>query len=122
MYDPWVTKEFNIRDLLTHRSGLRIGAGDLMLWPEPTKFTRKEVIENLRYLKPVASFRDEYAYDNLLYIVAGEVVAKISGLTWEDFIQLNIFNPLEMNSCFAGGVPETKRNNRSEERRVGKEC
>jgi len=111
MYDPWVTQEFNIRDLLTHRSGLRIGAGDLMLWPEPTKFTRTEVIENLRYLKPVASFRDEYAYDNLLYIVAGEVVAKISGISWEAFIQSNIFKPLEMSSCFAGGVPKVNAHN-----------
>ncbi len=104
MYDPWVTSEFNIRDLLTHRSGLRIGAGDLMLWPEPTRFSRRDIIENLRYLKPVSSFRDKYAYDNLLYIVAGEVVAKISGESWETFIEKNIFTPLGMKNCFAGGV------------------
>ena len=104
MYDAWVTKEFNIRDLLTHRSGLRIGAGDLMLWPEPTLFTRQDVIENLRFLKPVASFRDKYAYDNLLYIVAGEIVAKISGMSWEDFIHSQIFTPLKMENCLAGGI------------------
>ncbi len=109
MKDPWVTKEFNIRDLLTHRSGLGVGAGDLMLWPEPTKFTRKDVIHNLRYLEPVGSFRDEYAYDNLLYIVAGELIAKISGQSWESFIENRIFKKLGMKQCFAGGV-DTKKN------------
>ena len=111
MKDPWVTKEFNIRDLLTHRSGLRIGAGDLMLWPEPTKFTRKGVINNLRYLESVGSFRDEYAYDNLLYIVAGEVVAKISGMPWESFVKKRIFKKLNMNQCFAGSVDALKVEN-----------
>lgn len=104
MKDPWVTKEFNIRDLLTHRSGLRMGAGDLMLWPEPTQFTRQDVIQNLRYLESVGSFRDEYAYDNLLYIVAGEVVAKIAGMSWEKFVDTRIFQELNMTHCFAGGV------------------
>lgn len=111
MYDPWVTNEFNIRDLLTHRSGLRIGAGDLMLWPEPTLFTRQDVIKNLRYLKPVSSFRDQYAYDNLLYIVAGEVVAKISGLSWEEFVQTSIMIPAKMDNCVAGGIELEKHTN-----------
>ncbi len=104
MYDPWVTKEFNIIDLLTHRSGLGIGSGDLMLWPEPTKFNRTDIINNLRYLKPVASFRDKYAYDNLLYIVAGEVVSAITKMPWKDFVEQNIFRPLDMQQCFAGGI------------------
>ncbi|MDQ7048790.1 MAG: serine hydrolase [Enterobacterales bacterium] len=105
MQDPWVTQEFNIRDLLTHRSGLGLGAGDLMLWPEPTRFTRQDIVHNLRFLKPVASFRDAYAYDNLLYIVAGEVVARISGMSWEAFVEKNLFKPLGMKHCYAGGVP-----------------
>ena len=104
MYDDWVTAEFNIRDLLTHRSGLRIGAGDLMLWPEPTKFSRADIVKNLQYLKPVSSFRDEYAYDNLLYIVAGEVVSAISGQPWEVFVEQQIFKPLKMENCYAGGI------------------
>lgn len=111
MYDQTVTQEFNIIDLLTHRSGLRIGAGDLMLWPEPTKFSRQDVIENLRYLRPVSEFRKQYAYDNLLYIVAGEIVAKVAGKSWEDFVEENIFKPLDMGRCFAGGVAVEKNNN-----------
>ncbi|HFB64887.1 MAG TPA: serine hydrolase [Aeromonadales bacterium] len=111
MYQGWVTQQFNIRDLLTHRSGLRIGAGDLMLWPEPTLFTRQDIIKNLRFLKPVSSFRDEYAYDNLLYIVAGEVVHAISGKSWENFVAQKLFKPLNMQRCFSGGVDREKVKN-----------
>src|SRR5579863_558720 len=64
LYDPWVTSEFTIRDLLCHRSGLGLGAGDLMDWPDSTDFTVKDAIYNLRFLKPVSSFRYEYDYDN----------------------------------------------------------
>ncbi len=70
MSDPYVTQEFTIRDLLTHRSGLGLGAGDLMIWPILSDFKLKDIIHNLRYLKPVSSFRTKYDYDNLLYIVA----------------------------------------------------
>jgi CubicO group peptidase (beta-lactamase class C family) len=111
MYNEWVTAEFNIRDLLTHRSGLRLGAGDLMLWPEPTKFSRADIVKNLRHLKPVSSFRDQYAYDNLLYIVAGEVVRAISGQPWELFVEQQIFKPLKMESCYAGGINVNKVTN-----------
>ncbi len=96
LYDPYVTQDFTIRDLLTHRSGMGLGAGDLMIWPDGSDFTRADIIHNLRYLKQVSPFRSKYDYDNNLYIVAGEVVAKISGLSWEDFIQQRILNPLEM--------------------------
>src|SRR6185503_1161317 len=73
MYDPYVTREMTIRDLLTHRSGLGLGAGDLMFWPQTT-FTRDEILHRIRYLKPASSFRSRYAYDNVLYMVAGQVV------------------------------------------------
>ncbi len=110
MSDPWVTREFTIRDLLTHRSGLGRGAGDLMLWPEPSGFSREEIIYNLRYLKPVTSFRSQYAYDNLLYIVAGEVVAKASQMSWENYVQTRILDPLEMK-CFSGEVAKPNLKN-----------
>lgn len=97
LYDPYVTAEFTIRDLLTHRSGLGLGAGDLMFWPDSNNFTKKDMIHNLRYLKPVSSFRSKYDYDNNMYMVAGEVVAKASGKSWEDFVQQRILNPLGMS-------------------------
>lgn len=101
MYNPYVTDEFTVRDLLTHRSGLGLGAGDLMFWPDQNDFTLKDIIHNLRYLKPVSGFRTKYDYDNLLYIVAGEVVARVSGMSWENFIETRILTPLGMNSTAA---------------------
>lgn len=98
MYDPYVTREFTIRDLLTHRSGLGIGAGDL-LFVTPTDFTRQDVLRTLPHLKPVSSFRSKFAYDNLLYVVAGEVVRAVSGQSWEDFVATRILAPLGMDGC-----------------------
>lgn len=96
LYDAYVTREFTIRDLLTHRSGLGLGAGDLMIWPDSNSTTKTELIHNLRYLKPVSSFRSKYDYDNLLYIVAGEVVARASGMEYEDFVVKHFIEPLGM--------------------------
>jgi CubicO group peptidase (beta-lactamase class C family) len=95
MYDPYVTREMTIRDLLTHRSGLGLGAGDLMFWPA-TDFTRDEIIRRIRFLKPASSFRSRYAYDNLLYLVAGQLVPLITGKSWEQFVRERIFDPLGM--------------------------
>jgi CubicO group peptidase (beta-lactamase class C family) len=100
MHDPYVTREFTIRDLLTHRSGLGAGAGDLMFVPE-TDMTRDEIIHGLRYLKPVSGFRTRFDYDNLLYVVAGQVVAAVSGQSWESFVEARIMAPLGMRSCTA---------------------
>lgn len=101
LYDPYVTREFTIADLLTHRSGLGLGAGDLMIWPGKNNFTIEDIIHNLRYLKPVSSFRTKYDYDNLLYIVAGEIVARVSGMSWNDFIEKRIMQPLGMTGSAA---------------------
>ena len=101
MYNPYVTEEFTIVDLLTHRSGLGLGAGDLMMWPDSSNFTKADIIHNLRYLKPVSSFRTKYDYDNNLYIVAGEVIARASGMSWEDFIEKRIMQPLNMSKSAA---------------------
>lgn len=101
LYNPYVTQEFTIRDLLTHRSGLGLGAGDLMLWPDSNLISKEGLIHNLRYLKPVSAFRTKYDYDNLLYIVAGEVLAKVSGMSWETFIENRIMRPLGMEHSAA---------------------
>jgi CubicO group peptidase (beta-lactamase class C family) len=101
MYNEYVTNEFTIRDLLTHRSGLGLGAGDLMIWPDGSDFKATDIIHNLQHLKPVSSFRTKYDYDNLLYIVAGEVIQKVSGKTWCEFIEERIMKPLEMNHSAA---------------------
>jgi CubicO group peptidase (beta-lactamase class C family) len=97
MYDPYVSKEMRIRDLLCHRSGLGLGEGDLMFWPHTT-FTRGEVVYRLRFLKPATSFRTTYAYNNLMFLTAGQVVAEVSGKSWDDYLREEIFVPLGMNS------------------------
>ena len=101
MYDPYVTDAFTIRDLLTHRSGLGLGAGDLMMFPDGSNFTKKDIIHNLRYLKPVSAFRTKYDYDNNLYIVAGEVAERASGIKWEDLVEQKIMKPLGMQKSAA---------------------
>lgn len=97
LYDPFVTREMTIRDLLTHRSGLGLGAGDLLWWP-PTDYSREDIIRRFRYVKPATSFRSRYAYDNVLYMIAGQVIAAVTGKSWDDFIRERIFIPLGMNS------------------------
>lgn len=111
LYNSYVTEDFRIRDLLCHRSGMGLGAGDLMIWPDGTNFTRQDVIHNLRYLKQVSPFRTKYDYDNLLYIVAGEIVGKVSGSSWEQFIEQRIMKPLEMNRSAASYNRLNNKNN-----------
>ncbi|MFB3827014.1 MAG: serine hydrolase [Bryobacteraceae bacterium] len=95
MYDPYVTREMTVRDLLVHRSGLGLGAGDLLYWP-PSDIPGEEIIRRLRFIKPASSFRSKYAYDNILYLVAGQVVAAASGMKWDEFIRERIFRPVGM--------------------------
>src|SRR5688572_1673511 len=102
MHDPWVTREMQVRDLLLHNSGLREGAGDLMFWPEPNLFTRADVIAGLAHLKPHHSFRSHYDYDNLMYVVAGEVAAAAAGISYEALVQRELFEPLQMSRCKVG--------------------
>ena len=95
MYDAYTSSEMTITDLLAHRSGLGLGEGDLMLVPE-TNRSRAELVHAIRYLKPVHSFRASYDYDNVLYIVAGQLLQAVSGQRWEDFVQQHILDPLGM--------------------------
>lgn len=93
--DPYVTRELTVRDLLVHRSGLGLGAGDLLWWP-PSNYNRKEIARRLRHIPPATSFRSAYAYDNVLYLIAGELIETISGQTWEDFVASRILAKVGM--------------------------
>ncbi len=95
MWDPFVTRELTVRDLLVHRSGLGLGAGDLLWWPEST-YDRKEIARRLRFIPPATSFRAGYAYDNVLYLVAGELIEAVSGQTWENFVTTRILQKVGM--------------------------
>ena len=96
MYDPYVSHEMTIRDLLTHRSGMGLGEGDLLFWPRSI-YTRDEIIYKLRFMKPASSFRSHYAYDNLLYMTAGQIVPAVTGVSWDDYVRQHIFAPLGMD-------------------------
>ena len=106
MYDPWVTSELTIRDLVTHRVGLDTFSGDL-LWYE-TRYSPDEILRRVRFLKPVSSFRTRYGYQNLMFIAAGKVVEKASGKSWCGFVTERILTPLGMNrtSCSIKSLPD----------------
>jgi CubicO group peptidase (beta-lactamase class C family) len=97
MYDPYVSHEMTIRDLLTHRSGMGLGEGDLLFWPTTT-YTRDEIIYRLRFMKPASSFRSRFAYDNLMYIAAGQIIPAVTGATWENYLRAKILDPLGMKT------------------------
>jgi microsomal dipeptidase-like Zn-dependent dipeptidase/CubicO group peptidase (beta-lactamase class C family) len=100
--DEWITRNLMVRDLLVHNSGLPEGGGDLMLWPEPNEFTRADILAGLAHIKPAYGFRAGYAYDNTLYIVAGEVAAVAGGASFEHLVQREIFEPLGLRQCRVG--------------------
>jgi CubicO group peptidase (beta-lactamase class C family) len=110
MWDPWVTRELTVRDLLVHRSGLGLGAGDLLWWPEST-YDRKEIARRIRFIPPATSFRSAYAYDNVLYLVAGEVIETVSGQSWEDFVTTKILAPVGMSGSNVKHSAATKGGN-----------
>lgn len=101
MYNDYVTQNFNIEDLLTHRSGLGLGAADLMFFPDGNDFKIKDILTVFQYFEPQSAFRTKFDYDNILYVIAGEVIARTSGMTWEQFIQERIFTPLQMDNSYA---------------------
>ena len=111
LYDPWVTEHFTVRDLVTHRSGMGLGAGDLMFFPEGNDFTVKDVINNVKYLEPETSFRSKFAYNNNMFIIAGEVLKRVSGLSWEEFIETKIMKPVGMVNSKASYNRVTDKSN-----------
>ncbi|HWU78377.1 MAG TPA: serine hydrolase [Rhodanobacter sp.] len=96
MSDPYVTHEMRIRDLLAHRSGLSLGAGDLLYWP-PTSYTTKDVVERLAKVPLKNGFRSHYAYDNILFAVATLVIEQASGQRYADYVREHLFKPVGMD-------------------------
>ncbi len=98
MYNDYVEDNFNIVDLVTHRSGLGLGMGDLMFFPHGSDFTIDDLLANFQHFKPESAFRTKWDYDNLLYLVAGELIARKSAMTWEAFVESRIFEALGMDN------------------------
>ena len=101
LYDPLATRLLTIRDLLSHRSGLPSTTGDLMHDPDSTSFTLEQILFNQRFMKPTSSLRSQFAYTNNGYLVAGAIVAKVSGMSWEAFVEQRILHPLGMTRSAA---------------------
>lgn len=107
MYDPYVSQNVTIKDLVTHRAGLGLGQGDLMFFPEGGNLTVNDIVRNVRYLKPENPFRTTLDYNNIMFIVAGEVIHRVSGMSWADFIEQKIMKPVGMASS-VGSYSRTK--------------
>lgn len=98
MYDTYVTDNFTIADMLSHRSGLKTFSGDLLWYG--TDYSREEVVKKLPYLKPAYYFRTTFGYSNIMYIAASEVIEKVSGITFEEFLKQHFFQPLGMKRTY----------------------
>lgn len=111
LYDPYVSENFTIRDLLTHRSGLKQVSGG-MLWYH-SDLSRTEVIKGMKYLKPISGFRDKPAYQNLMYLVASEIVKEVSGMPWDEFLKKNVFDKIKMANSTSVSVEREANSNRA---------
>ena len=96
VYDSTVNNLVTIRDLLTHRIGTKTFQGDFTFWN--TKLSREEIMNKMRLLKPSGIFRQDYGYCNSCFLAAGQVIPKVTGKQWEDFIRDTIIRPLQMKS------------------------
>lgn len=94
LYDPWVSAEIRVDDLLCHRSGLGTFSGDLLWWGTP--YSPEEVLRRTKHLTPEGPFRSSYGYSNLMFLAAGEVIRSSSGKTWQAFVEERIFAPTGM--------------------------
>ena len=94
LYDAHATHDLRVRDLLCHRSGLATWAGDVLLSSnEPPD----DVVRRLRHIPPGYPFRAGYGYSNLMFITAGQVIAAVSGQSWDDFVRTRLLEPAGMN-------------------------
>jgi CubicO group peptidase (beta-lactamase class C family) len=112
MYDPWVAKEMNIRDLLSHRLGFETFQGDFMYFDSDLSIA--EVREKMGKLKPLYSFRSKWGYCNAAFMTAGEIIPKVTGQSWADYLQQKIFAPLGMKRTLALSTEITDATNKSQ--------
>ncbi|MBL8265908.1 MAG: serine hydrolase [Steroidobacter sp.] len=89
--DPWLTRNITVRDTVTHRSGIQESPYFVF-----SVMSAEQAMRQLRYITPEAAFRDSYRYSNLLYGVAGEVAAAVSGMSWNEFVKQRLLQPLQM--------------------------
>ncbi|MCP5061535.1 MAG: serine hydrolase [Ignavibacteriae bacterium] len=109
LYDSYITREARIVDLLCHRIGLATFDGDLLWYG--TNYKRSEIVKRIGEMPIKNGFRDKYGYQNIMFIVAGEVIEKVSGKTWEEFVQERILTPIKMNNTTISNSEFTSSSN-----------
>ncbi len=98
LYDPYVTQEMRVRDLLCHRSGLGTFSGDLLWYG--TTYSREDVVRRARFLEQAGAFRASYGYSNIMFLAAGEIVPAVTGRSWDEFVRTEFFQPIGMNRTY----------------------
>jgi len=109
--DPAITQSLTIRDILSHRSGLGLGAGDLMIWPNTDKST-SDILAGLAHVPIDHGLRERFAYNNLMFVTAGEVIHRVTGMPYREYVEKTFFQPLNMDESVIGfsHIPETNDN------------
>lgn len=108
--DPYITNELKVRDLLIHNSGL--GNADF-LWAWTQDISPSEVVARMQYANSAYSMRSSFIYQNIMYLVAGQVIEKVSGMSWEQFMSERVFMPLGMKNTFPNLTISQNYKNRS---------
>lgn len=109
LYDSYVTRELRVKDLFTHNAGL--GNADFLWYYNDIE--PQDILHRMRMAPPAYPFRGGYTYQNIMYLAAGELIAKVSGKTWADFMQENVFTPLGMTNTYPTLTASQRQKNRS---------
>ncbi len=109
LYEPTSTQLATVKDMLCHRIGTKTFQGDFTFWD--SNLPKDSIIWKMRYLKPVGEFRQDYGYCNSGFLVAGEVLKKVTGQSWEEYVQQNILSPLGMTNTYMNTAGLGQRNN-----------
>ncbi|HEX2631154.1 MAG TPA: serine hydrolase [Chitinophagaceae bacterium] len=109
LYDSTSTKLATVRDVLCHRLGTKTFQGDFTFWD--SNLAKDSIIWKMRYLKPTGEFRQDYGYCNSGFLVAGEILSKVTGQSWENYVQDNILSPLGMSNTYMNTAGLANRNN-----------
>ena len=97
LYDPYVSANLTVRDLLSHRQGFETFAGDLIWYG--TNYSRSEILRRWQFVEPKYGFRTTYGYSNIAFLAAGQIVEKVTGKTWDEFVKNEFFIPLGMKNA-----------------------
>lgn len=109
MYDSITTQQATVRDMLSHRLGTKTFQGDFTFWD--SNLAKDSIVYKMRYLKPTGLFRQDYGYCNSGFLVAGQILQKVTGQSWENYVAQNILLPLGMSNTYMNTEGMAKRTN-----------